>query len=96
MSNDKKTSKSNQAVSQEKPSPDKTLTQLKRIKGQMDGIIKMYDDERTCVDITRQVLAARNSLGTVARSLLVDEASRCSRSRRVGDLDDIIKELFKY
>ena len=75
---------------------DQVLNQLKRIRGQLDGVIKMYEDDRSCIDIVRQAIAARNSLGRVARDLLTNEASKCSRERRVGDLDDILKELFKY
>ena len=58
--------------SQEK---DKVLPQLKRIRGQIDGLVRMYQDERACIDIVRQVIAARNSLGRVARDLLTNEAS---------------------
>lgn len=75
---------------------DKTTTQLKRIRGQIDGLIKMYEDDRACVDIVRQVIAARNSLGRVARDLLTNEASRCSKERRPEDLDSILKEIFRY
>lgn len=79
------------------PSPvDQSLVQLKRIRGQLDGIIKMYEDERACVDIVRQVIAARSSLGRVARDLLTSEASHCSKERRLGDLDEILKEVFRY
>ncbi len=79
-----------------KTEKDLLLNQLKRIRGQLDGIIKMYEDERTCVDIVRQIIAARNSLGRVARDLLTNEASCCSRERREGDLEAVLKELFKY
>lgn len=75
---------------------DKTVTQLKRIRGQIDGLIKMYEDERACVDIVRQVIAARNSLGRVARDLLTNEATRCTKERRPEDLDSILKEIFRY
>ena len=75
---------------------DPILTQLKRIRGQLDGIIKMYEDKRTCVDIVRQVIAARSSLGRVARNLLTNEATRCSKQRRNEDLDEILKEVFRY
>lgn len=75
---------------------DQALNQLKRIRGQIDGLIKMYEDERTCIDIVRQITAARNSLGRVARDLLSNEANRCNRERRVGDLDEVIKELLKF
>lgn len=75
---------------------DPVFTQLKRIKGQLDGVLEMYQDERACVDIVRQVIAVRSSLGRVARDLLTGEASRCSQERRITDLDDILKELFRY
>lgn len=75
---------------------DPVLTQLKRIKGQLDGVISMYEDERTCVDVVRQVIAARNSLGSVAQKLLFGEANKCSREQRVEDLNEILKEVFKY
>lgn len=78
------------------PKTDKVLNHLKRIRGQLDGIISMYHDDRSCIDIVRQVVAARNSLGTVARELLTDEAGRCSRERRTDDLEAILKEVFKY
>jgi len=75
---------------------DPVLAQLKRIRGQLDGVIKMYDDKRTCVDIVRQVIATRNSLGRVARDLLTNKAASCSRERKLGELDEILNELFKY
>lgn len=77
-------------------SDDQVLQNLKRIRGQLDGIIKMYQDERACVDIVRQVIAARNSLGRVARDLLTSEAGRCTRQRNTQELETILKELFKY
>lgn len=75
---------------------DPVTTQLNRIKGQLDGIIRMYEDDRQCIDIVRQVIAARNSLSGVARDLLTDEASKCSRQRKTDELELILKEVFKY
>ncbi len=76
--------------------PDKVITQLKRIRGQLDGIIRMYEDERGCIDIVRQVVAARSSLGRVSRDLLSGEATRCSKERKAEELNDILKEVFRY
>lgn len=75
---------------------DPIVTKINRIKGQLDGIIRMYEDERQCVDVVRQVIAARNSLSTIARELLTDEASSCSKERRTEDLEKILKEIFRY
>jgi len=77
-------------------SNDPVVLQLKRIKGQLEGILTMYEEEQTCVDIVRQVIAARNSLGRVARDLLTGEASRCTKERNVDELDEVLKEVFRY
>jgi DNA-binding FrmR family transcriptional regulator len=74
---------------------DQALIQLKRIRGQLDGLINMYEDERACIDIVRQVIAARNSLGRVARDILTGEATRCTKQSRLEDLDMLLKELFR-
>jgi len=77
-------------------SDNKTLQQLNRIRGQVDGVIQMYQSERPCVDVVRQVIAVRNSLSRVASDLLSNEAKECSKERRIEDLDEILKEVFKY
>jgi len=77
-------------------SNDKTLSQLKRIRGQVDGIMRMYEEERTCVDITRQIAAVRNSLARVARDMLTGAAGHCTREEDCLQLDTVLKELLKY
>lgn len=75
---------------------DPIVLQLKRIKGQLEGVIAMYEDEKTCIDVVRQVIAARSSLGRVARDLLTGEASRCTKERNVEELEEVLKEVFRY
>ncbi|MBW7955428.1 metal-sensitive transcriptional regulator [Patescibacteria group bacterium] len=77
-------------------SNDPIVLQLKRIKGQLEGVITMYENDQACVDVVRQVVAARNSLGRVARDLLTNEASRCHKERKVEELEEVLKELFRY
>lgn len=79
-----------------KTTQDPVLTQLKRICGQLDGVTKMYDDKRACIDIVRQIIAVRSSLGRVARDLLTSEATSCRQDNRVEDLDAVLKEVFRY
>lgn len=74
---------------------DVIVKRLKRISGQLDGIIKMYQDDRTCIDVVHQVIAARNALGGVAKELLTNEASRCSKERRIDELEIVLKELLR-
>ena len=76
-------------------STDKVSAHLNRIKGQEEGIAKMYQEGRDCIEIVQQVAAARNALGRVAKDLLSGEASKCSREKRFTDLDAVLKEVFR-
>ena len=75
--------------------PDKVASNLNRINGQIDGIIKMYESDRNCVEVVRQIAAARSALGSVARELLSKEACKCSREKDYKELDLVIKELMR-
>jgi DNA-binding FrmR family transcriptional regulator len=77
-------------------SDDPILDQLNRIKGQVSGIIEMYQTDRGCIDVVRQVVAVRSSLGGVAQKILSGEVKQCTQERRAEDLDQILKEVFKY
>lgn len=71
------------------------VTQLRRISGQVDGIIRMIESDRECIDIVNQIIAARNSLSTVGNELLVSKAKFCSMSSDYKQLELILKKLFK-
>ncbi|KKU45043.1 MAG: hypothetical protein UX64_C0037G0002 [Microgenomates group bacterium GW2011_GWC2_46_7] len=73
---------------------DKVLSRLKRVRGQIDGIIKMYGECRECSDIVTQIAAARAALSAVGKELLTDEAVACVRERKSGKLDKLLKQLF--
>ena len=72
------------------------LTQLlNRIRGQIDGIAKMIDEKRDCLDIVQQILAARSALERVGKEFLTKEAVQCSSSAKdKGKLDTLLKQLF--
>ncbi|NCN83142.1 MAG: hypothetical protein COU65_04790 [Candidatus Pacebacteria bacterium CG10_big_fil_rev_8_21_14_0_10_42_12] len=71
------------------------LSQLKRISGQLQGVIKMYEGERDCLETVQQIVAARNSLSRVARDLLTTEACSCATKQDAVRLDATLKELLK-
>lgn len=73
---------------------DKTLTRLKKIRGQIDGIIKMYSECRECSDVVTQIAAARAALGSAGKEMLTSEAVACARDNKSGKLDKLIKQLF--
>lgn len=57
---------------------------LKTARGQVDGILKMVDDDRYCIDISTQLLAVISVLKKV-NNLVVQ-----------GHLNGCIKEAFKH
>ena len=73
---------------------DKTLARLKRISGQVEGIIKMYSQCRECSDVVTQIAAVRAALGAVGKEILTNEAIACARENKSGKLDKLIKQLF--
>lgn len=53
------------------------LLQIRRAKGQVEGIERMISDDRYCADIIVQITAARASLLVVAKSLLEAHLKAC-------------------
>ncbi len=72
---------------------------LARITGQIQGIQRMVDDERYCIDIVMQVSAARSALAKVGERVLGRHFETCmveafeSGSKR--DREDKIQELMQ-
>jgi DNA-binding FrmR family transcriptional regulator len=50
---------------------------LKRIEGQVGGLLRMIDDDRYCVDILTQINAVRAALHKVEEHILRDHVSHC-------------------
>ena len=53
------------------------IRQLKRIEGQIRGILKMIEDERYCIDILTQIKAAKSSLTTIERNIIDQHMNHC-------------------
>lgn len=74
---------------------DAILKRLKRIRGQVDGVIKMYEDCRECGDVVTQIAAVRAALSGVGKELLKSEAVACAKENRGSKLDALLKKLFE-
>jgi len=67
---------------------------LNRISGQVEGIRKMVDDSRYCVDILTQIAAVRSALSGVGQFVLEDHLKTCvSTAIKKGKGQAHIKEL---
>ena len=82
------------------------LIQLKTAKGQLEGIIKMVEENRYCIDISNQVLATRALLERTNRIILEGHIEGCildaaatgsdeERKEKISELSHMIKKMMK-
>lgn len=68
-------------------------------KGQLDGIIKMIDEDRYCLDVSDQLMATRALLKKTNNLILKNHIDHCVKdSIKNGDdskIDEVIKALEK-
>jgi len=53
------------------------VTRLKRIEGQVGGLLRMVDEDRYCVDVLTQISAVCAALHKVEEQILRDHVSHC-------------------
>ncbi len=76
------------------------LRLLKTARGQIDGIIKMVEEDRYCMDISQQVAAADAMLRRANREILSAHLKHCvehaqSDRERAEKIDELIRALEK-
>ncbi|MBE6050513.1 MAG: metal-sensing transcriptional repressor [Clostridium sp.] len=72
----------------------KALQSLKTARGQIDGIIKMIEDERYCVDISNQIMAAQALLKKSNLIILKNHMHSCVKDAcEAGNADEKIEEV---
>lgn len=71
-----------------------TLNRLKTVRGHLDGVIRMLEEDPYCVDVMKQVSAAQSSLERANRVLLRNHLETCfSRAVLEGRGEQAIDEL---
>lgn len=72
----------------------KTLRLLKTARGQMDGIIRMVEEDRYCIDISQQLMATEAILNKVNKEILTAHLKNCvANARTQEERDDKIDEM---
>ena len=79
----------------------KALQALKTSKGQIEGIIRMIEDERYCIDVSNQMMAAQALLKKANLLILRQHLSHCVKEAVLHDkgdekLDEVMKLLSKF
>ena len=72
----------------------KVLRLLKTARGQLDGIIKMVEEDRYCLDVSNQLMATQSILKKANRMVLRAHMDSCVREAiDSGDPDEKLDEL---
>ena len=67
---------------------------LKTARGQIDGILRMVEEDRYCIDISNQIMAAESILGHANREVLRAHLEGCVREAvDSGSADEKIGEI---
>ena len=67
---------------------------LKRIEGQVRGLIKMVDENRECEDILVQISSAKSALHKTGQAILEGHLQNCVLSGvQSGNGEEIMKKL---
>lgn len=81
----------------------KALQSLKTSKGQIEGIIKMIEDGRYCMDISNQIVAAQSLLRKANMLILKQHLNHCVKDafinntgeEKVDEIIDLLSKLMK-
>ena len=65
------------------------------IKGQLDGLYKMIDQDKYCTDVLDQSLAIQNSLKSLDGLILEKHLRTHAKSQFISDKEVVVRELLK-
>lgn len=79
---------------------------LKTVRGQIDGLIKMIDEDRYCIDISTQILASQSILRRVNLDILkghfehcikesIENGSEQEKDEKITELVTILDKLLR-
>ena len=76
---------------------------LKTARGQIDGILKMIEDDRYCIDISNQLMATQAILKRANKEIIGAHMKHCvhdaiesqDADKKIEEMIDIIDQLLK-
>jgi len=82
----------------------KLVARLRRIAGQVEGIARMIEEGRYCVDVLLQVAAAQAALGTAGALVLRSHVDTCvseamtngTAAQRKKKIDELMNVFSRY
>lgn len=83
---------------------EKKVTRLlKTARGQLDGILKMVEENRYCIDISQQLMATEAMLSRVNKEILTAHLKHCvseaksdaERAQKVEEFSEALGRILK-
>ena len=59
------------------PTKQKVLARIRRIAGQLEGVVRMVDTDRYCVDVLLQLASAQAAIGEAGKLVLRSHVETC-------------------
>ncbi len=70
----------------------KVKNRMKRIEGQIRGILKMMEEDKECRDVVTQMSAVRSAIDRTAALIVSMNLEQCIREEKGENSEDLIKE----
>lgn len=81
-----------------------TLKKLKTVRGQIEGLIKMVEDDRYCIDISNQLMASIGILKNINKDVLDAHLKHCvteafnssdhlDKKQKINEIINVIDKL---
>lgn len=82
----------------------KVLARLRKIAGQVEGVARMVEEDRYCVDVLLQIASAQGALGEAGKLVLRSHIETCVSAvlvsgrpdERKQKLDELMQVLSRY
>ena len=82
---------------------EKVKSLLKTARGQIDGLLKMVDDDRYCMDVSHQLLAVQAILRKADREVVKAHLQNCVREafaegqeeEKINEILNLVEKLTK-
>lgn len=70
------------------------INRLKRLQGQLNGILKMMEEDKECKDVVTQLSASRSGIERLIGVIVSENLAQCVKDsvKNETDTDDLVKE----
>jgi DNA-binding FrmR family transcriptional regulator len=70
----------------------KTKNRIKRIEGQIRGILRMMEEGKDCKDVVTQLSAVRSAVDRTIGVIVSENLIECMNNSKSEDVDELVQE----